>query len=667
VAPSNGALSQAPNEILDWSSLSGLTNYDYQWDTTANFNSPLLNSSSISSGSSQVTTSNLRFGTTYFWRVRGRHSADTTQWSAVWSFTTIDLIFLVTPANGALSQAPNEILDWSSLSGLTNYDYQWDTTANFNSPLLNSASISSGSSQVTTSNLRFGTTYFWRVRGRHSADTTQWSAVWSFTTIDLIFLVTPANGALSQAPNEILDWSTLSGLTNYDYQWDTTANFNSPLLNSASISSGSSQVTTSNLRFGTTYFWRVRGRHLADTTQWSAVRSFITVDQIFLTAPLNGATNVSGNPVLDWSPLSGILNYQYQIDTLINFSNPTSGIVGSGTSQATVSGLLNQRIYYWRVRAWHAADTTNWSLIRYFGVGVNSIVAPLFTQVGPYCSGTSIPSLPSSSTNGVTGTWFPAINNTTTTTYFFTPNSGQSAAATSMTISIKQSSAAVDVKSACISYEWINGITYTQSTNSPTFVLTNAAGCDSVVTLNLIISPLNLDVQPVSETVVENSEVIFTVNSNTFGANYQWQTDTGSGFVNIANGGQYSGATSNTLTVQAITSNNNNQLFRCLVSTTSCSTTSDVATLFVEEIVGVDAFANSVSIFPNPTTDHISIRTSADMLGSIYQVYNSTGKLILSGNVQSSLQLISLQEFPTGMYLLTIDNKRNQSFKIVKN
>ena len=477
----------------------------------------------------------------------------------------------------------------------------------------------------------------------------------------------PTNGALSQAPNEVLDWSILSGITNYDYQWDTTANFNSPLLNSASISGGTSQVTTSNLRFGTTYFWRVRGRHTVDTTQWSAVRSFTTVDQIFLTAPLNGATNVSANPVLDWSLLSGILNYQYQIDTVITFSNPTSGIIGSGTSQATVTGLLNQRIYYWRVRAWHAADTTNWSLIRYFGVGVNSIVAPLFTQVGPYCSGSSIPSLPSSSTNGVTGTWFPAINNTATTTYFFTPNSGQSAAATSMTISIRQSSAAVDVKSACISFEWINGITYTQSTNSPTFILTNAAGCDSLVTLNLTISPLNLDVQPVSETVVENSEVIFTVNSNTFGASYQWQTDTGSGFVNISNGGQYSGATSNTLTVQAITPNNNNQLFRCLVSTTSCSTTSEVATLFVEEIVGVDALATDVKIYPNPTTDHISIQANAGLLGSVYQVYNSTGKLILSGNIQSKLQLISLQEFPTGMYLLTIDKQRNLSFKIVKN
>ena len=335
VTPANGATSQAPNEILDWSPLSGITNYDYQWDTTTNFNSPLLNSASISSGSSQVTTSNLRFGTIYYWRIRARHSVDTTQWSAVRSFTTIDQIFLLTPANGATNQSPDEILDWSPLSGITNYDYQWDTSANFNSPLLNSASISSGSSQVTTSNLRFGTTYFWRVRARHSVDTTQWSAARFFTTIDQIFLLTPANGATSQAPNEILDWSPLSGINNYDYQWDTTSSFNSPLLNSASISSGSSQVTTSNLRFGTIYYWRVRARHSADTSQWSAVRFFTTTDQIFLVSPANGATNVATNPVLDWGLLSGITGYQYQLDTLFNFSTSTIQTIGSGSSQVS--------------------------------------------------------------------------------------------------------------------------------------------------------------------------------------------------------------------------------------------------------------------------------------------------------------------------------------------
>jgi hypothetical protein len=573
----------------------------------------------------------------------------------------------VTPTNGALSQAPNEVLDWSILSGITNYDYQWDTTANFNSPLLTSASIASGSSQVTTSNLRFGTTYFWRVRGRHSVDTTQWSAVRFFTTIDQIFLVAPTNGALSQAPNELLDWSLLSGITNYDYQWDTTSNFNSPLLTSASIASGTSQVTTSNLRFGTTYFWRVRGRHSVDTTQWSEVRFFTTTDQIFLVSPANGATNVATNPVLDWSILSGITAYQYQLDTLFSFGTSSIQTIGSASSQVSTSGLLSGRIYYWRVRAYHAADTSNWSVVRSFGVNVSSIVAPLFTQVGPFCSGDIIAALPSTSLNGVNGTWSPVINNTASTTYTFIPNVGQSATATTLTINIKQPSASTDIKSACISYQWINGITYTQSTNSPTFVLTNAAGCDSVVTLNLTISPLNIDVQPLSETVVENSEVIFTVNSNTLGATYQWQTNTGNGFVNIPNGGQYSGSTNDTLTVSAITSNNDNQLFRCIVSTSSCSSTSEVATLFVEVVLGIDALTNTVSIYPNPTTDQIIIDANSSMIGSIYQVYNSTGILVLSGKIHSDLLMISLQEFPVGMYLLTLENNLNKSIKIVKN
>lgn len=40
---------------------------------------------------------------------------------------------------------------------------------------------------------------------------------------------------------------------------------------------------------------------------------------------------------------------------------------------------------------------------------------------------------------------------------------------------------------ACESYTWINGQTYTNSTNLPTFLLTNSLGCDSLVHLNLTI------------------------------------------------------------------------------------------------------------------------------------------------------------------------------------
>lgn len=48
-------------------------------------------------------------------------------------------------------------------------------------------------------------------------------------------------------------------------------------------------------------------------------------------------------------------------------------------------------------------------------------------------------------------------------------------------------SAATDTVRACHSYTWIDNQTYTASTNTPTFRLTNAVGCDSIVTLNLTI------------------------------------------------------------------------------------------------------------------------------------------------------------------------------------
>src|SRR5690606_25275836 len=69
-------------------------------------------------------------------------------------------------------------------------------------------------------------------------------------------------------------------------------------------------------------------------------------------------------------------------------------------------------------------------------ITVNPQTVPEFSQQGPYCAGQTF-SLPSTSMNGVTGFWSPAINNQQTTTYIFTPISGGcNPTTTSMTIVI---------------------------------------------------------------------------------------------------------------------------------------------------------------------------------------------------------------------------------------
>ena len=57
-----------------------------------------------------------------------------------------------------------------------------------------------------------------------------------------------------------------------------------------------------------------------------------------------------------------------------------------------------------------------------------------------------------------------------------------------MDLTINNSTTSTDVQQACHSYTWVDGITYTASNNSATFLYQTINGCDSLVTLYLTIN-----------------------------------------------------------------------------------------------------------------------------------------------------------------------------------
>ena len=67
-------------------------------------------------------------------------------------------------------------------------------------------------------------------------------------------------------------------------------------------------------------------------------------------------------------------------------------------------------------------------------------ITPTFDPISPICVGGTI-NLPSTSTNGITGSWSPAVNNTTTSTYTFTPNPNQCATTTTLTVQVSNANA----------------------------------------------------------------------------------------------------------------------------------------------------------------------------------------------------------------------------------
>ncbi|TRX37096.1 FG-GAP-like repeat-containing protein [Flavobacterium restrictum] len=60
---------------------------------------------------------------------------------------------------------------------------------------------------------------------------------------------------------------------------------------------------------------------------------------------------------------------------------------------------------------------------------------PMFTTIAPLCQGSSF-TLPTTSNNGIIGTWSPAINTAATTVYTFTPDASQCVDAAQMTVTI---------------------------------------------------------------------------------------------------------------------------------------------------------------------------------------------------------------------------------------
>jgi hypothetical protein len=237
-------------------------------------------------------------------------------------------------------------------------------------------------------------------------------------------------------------------------------------------------------------------------------------------------------------------------------------------------------------------------------VTVNQSTTPAFTQVGPFRRNSTPTSLPTRSTNGISGTWNPSVISTATVgtrTYTFTPSAGSCATATTMTITVNESttptcrnsrgksvptnnnqsgtdrlwtnnklvndsisklnlninSTSLSIETACESYNW-NGITYTES-GTYTFKTKNILGSDSIATLIL---EINKPIKPVFTPVGslcqnEMEKVLLTMSNN--GIKGTWNLSStstapseSSTYIFIPNAGQCALSTTMSIKVNSI-------------------------------------------------------------------------------------------------------------------
>ncbi|MBO7227970.1 MAG: choice-of-anchor D domain-containing protein, partial [Bacteroidales bacterium] len=114
----------------------------------------------------------------------------------------------------------------------------------------------------------------------------------------------------------------------------------------------------------------------------------------------------------------------------------------------------------------------------------------------------------------IDGITYTASNNTATYT---TTNAAGCDSVITLNLTINNSTTSIYVVTACDSYTWIDGVTYTENNNTATYNTTNAAGCDSVVTLNLTInrSTTYTDVVTACDSYTWIDGITYTENNNT--------------------------------------------------------------------------------------------------------------------------------------------------------
>ncbi|WP_298220976.1 endonuclease [Flavobacterium sp.] len=113
-------------------------------------------------------------------------------------------------------------------------------------------------------------------------------------------------------------------------------------------------------------------------------------------------------------------------------------ITGQATVSTSVVGVSPSTIYYYRLRAKNGTVISSNS--NTIATSCSSLITPTFTAVSSICPGATLSPLPTTSTNGIVGSWSPALNNTVTTTYTFTPLAGQCATTTTLNIDVGCSS-----------------------------------------------------------------------------------------------------------------------------------------------------------------------------------------------------------------------------------
>ncbi len=304
-------------------------------------------------------TIELKALTEYWWRAKASSSITSSDWSYSWKFrTTVDRPKLKEPFNNSIYENTDFIAKWDTVNEATSYEYQIALDTIFVN-IINFGQTKDLDNTPFT-NLEFNIKYYWRVRGRNSEGTGEWSQAWNFkTSVQAPKLVAPDSGLVNMPLSAIFRWGSVKNAVKYHLQVSEKSDFSSIFYESSTITALEQQVKGFNKY--TIYYWRVSAKDNLYESPFSKAWTIKTLmDTTRLKEPLNKAIDVAINPYLMWLPTKGAISYKLQISrndsyTDLRFDDSTLTITQKDFN------FGNDSTFWWRVKAKSIDGANEWS------------------------------------------------------------------------------------------------------------------------------------------------------------------------------------------------------------------------------------------------------------------------------------------------------------------
>jgi hypothetical protein len=84
--------------------------------------------------------------------------------------------------------------------------------------------------------------------------------------------------------------------------------------------------------------------------------------------------------------------------------------------------------------------------------------------------------------------------------------------------------------------------------------------------------------------------------------------------------------------------------------------------------LGINETVNekSFTVYPNPTQSIVNVKADTKLIGAVYNTYDNTGKVVLSGKINTENTSVDLEKLAAGIYLFSIGENVKQTFKVIK-